>query len=258
MNKAMRLLQLADKLRTGRKYTVRELADTFQVSYRTMLRDLQEVAELGVPLYSETGVHGGYQMLNRQHKASGTSDADDRSFCRIMDVPAFHAVGFEFVMPLPSNGEAQLLISRLWMELERRIGDIPCIVDRNKRTSIIIHRADEAIVYVCCEVAQRTDIPEDLIGLSVPARSYVIYTHRGSMDKANRLRTGERATAWMTSANITIDPTLSVEWYDNDRFDPHSPANEFHYLRVIDAPGSRPACEDVTRWRPLDTRVPQA
>lgn len=59
MNKAIRLLKLIDKLNTGLKFTVRHLADEFEVSYRTMLRDLQEVEEMGIPLYSENGVHGG-------------------------------------------------------------------------------------------------------------------------------------------------------------------------------------------------------
>jgi len=49
-----------------RKFTVRELADQFEVSTRTILRDLQELSELGVPLYSEVGPHGGYQVLRER------------------------------------------------------------------------------------------------------------------------------------------------------------------------------------------------
>lgn len=49
-----------------RKFTVGELADEFGVSKRTILRDLQELGELGVPLYSEVGPHGGYQVLNER------------------------------------------------------------------------------------------------------------------------------------------------------------------------------------------------
>jgi len=49
-----------------RKFTVRELAGQFGVSSRTILRDLQELSELGVPLYSEVGPHGGYQVLNER------------------------------------------------------------------------------------------------------------------------------------------------------------------------------------------------
>jgi len=45
---------------------VQELADEFGVSTRTILRDLQELSELGVPLYSEVGPHGGYQVLRER------------------------------------------------------------------------------------------------------------------------------------------------------------------------------------------------
>lgn len=49
-----------------RKFTVKELAREFDVSSRTILRDLQELSELGVPLYSEVGPHGGYQVLKER------------------------------------------------------------------------------------------------------------------------------------------------------------------------------------------------
>lgn len=49
-----------------KRFTVRELAQEFGVSKRTILRDLQELSEMGVPLYSEVGPHGGYQVLNER------------------------------------------------------------------------------------------------------------------------------------------------------------------------------------------------
>jgi predicted DNA-binding transcriptional regulator YafY len=66
MSKAKRLLDLMMTVNRRRKFTVRELADEFGVSTRTILRDLQELGELGVPLYSEVGPHGGYQVLNER------------------------------------------------------------------------------------------------------------------------------------------------------------------------------------------------
>ncbi|KRE53009.1 hypothetical protein ASG81_02750 [Paenibacillus sp. Soil522] len=68
------------------------------------------------------------------------------------------------------------------------------------------------------------------------------------MDKANRLRTGERASAWIKRAGIEIDATFSVEWYDDNRFDPYSPTNEFHFLRVIQLSDSLPTREAVSIW----------
>lgn len=49
-----------------KRFTVGELAQDFGVSKRTVLRDLQELSEMGVPLYSETGPHGGYQVINER------------------------------------------------------------------------------------------------------------------------------------------------------------------------------------------------
>lgn len=49
-----------------KKFTVKELIQEFEVSKRTILRDLQELSEIGVPLYSEVGPHGGHQVLNER------------------------------------------------------------------------------------------------------------------------------------------------------------------------------------------------
>ncbi|MBW4084778.1 YafY family protein [Paenibacillus sp. S150] len=66
MSKSKRLLELMMTVNRKRRFTVKELADEFGVSSRTILRDLQELGELGVPLYSEVGPHGGYQVLNER------------------------------------------------------------------------------------------------------------------------------------------------------------------------------------------------
>lgn len=66
MSKSRRLLELMMAVNRKRRFKVRELAEEFGVSTRTMLRDLQALSELGVPLYSETGPHGGYQVLRER------------------------------------------------------------------------------------------------------------------------------------------------------------------------------------------------
>jgi predicted DNA-binding transcriptional regulator YafY len=59
----MELMMTVNRMR---KFTVKELAAQFGVSSRTILRDLQELSELGVPLYSEVGPHGGYQVIKER------------------------------------------------------------------------------------------------------------------------------------------------------------------------------------------------
>ncbi|UFJ39883.1 YafY family transcriptional regulator [Brevibacillus humidisoli] len=66
MSKARRLIELMITVNTKRKFTVKELADEFGVSKRTILRDLQELSEAGIPLYSEVGASGGYQILKEK------------------------------------------------------------------------------------------------------------------------------------------------------------------------------------------------
>lgn len=66
MSKSQRLIELMMTVNTKRKFTARELAEEFGVSYRTILRDLDELSAFGVPLYSEVGADGGYFVLNER------------------------------------------------------------------------------------------------------------------------------------------------------------------------------------------------
>ncbi|GIO67412.1 helix-turn-helix transcriptional regulator [Paenibacillus cookii] len=54
------LMRLLD---SRKKYTARELAERFHVSVRTIQRDLDYLQQIGLPLYTETGPHGGYRAL---------------------------------------------------------------------------------------------------------------------------------------------------------------------------------------------------
>ncbi|EBD8094960.1 HTH domain-containing protein, partial [Salmonella enterica] len=59
-NRKLALMRLMD---SRKKFTARELAERFQVSIRTIQRDLNDLQELGFPLYTEVGVNGGYRVL---------------------------------------------------------------------------------------------------------------------------------------------------------------------------------------------------
>lgn len=62
--RAGRLLKLLMTLQTHDKVTARELAETCETSVRTVYRDIDALSEMGVPVYSEQGVQGGYRLLN--------------------------------------------------------------------------------------------------------------------------------------------------------------------------------------------------
>ncbi len=57
-----RLIGILMMLINAKKVTARELAEHFEVSVRTIQRDLDTLTMAGVPLYADVGVHGGYQL----------------------------------------------------------------------------------------------------------------------------------------------------------------------------------------------------
>ncbi|WP_419872260.1 helix-turn-helix transcriptional regulator [Candidatus Pristimantibacillus sp. PTI5] len=66
MQKSQRLIQLMMMINARKAFTVQELANEFGISSRTITRDLQELSELGVPVYSVQGRGGGYRLLQER------------------------------------------------------------------------------------------------------------------------------------------------------------------------------------------------
>ncbi|MEW9553190.1 helix-turn-helix transcriptional regulator [Nonomuraea sp. NPDC050783] len=64
MNRTDRLYALVEDLRaiSPRRRSARELAERFEVSVRTIERDITALQESGVPIYAETGRRGGYAI----------------------------------------------------------------------------------------------------------------------------------------------------------------------------------------------------
>ncbi len=52
-----------------RQETAQSLADKFEVSKRTILRDMQSLSEIGIPLYATTGPSGGFRIMEGFHLA---------------------------------------------------------------------------------------------------------------------------------------------------------------------------------------------
>lgn len=61
MNRIDRLTAILLRLQTGKR-TARELADHFEVSRRTILRDIQALSEMNIPVVAEVGAEGGYSL----------------------------------------------------------------------------------------------------------------------------------------------------------------------------------------------------
>src|SRR5258708_4621741 len=61
MNRIDRLTAIILLLQGGRR-TAGEIARRFEVSRRTVFRDIEALCEMGVPIVTEAGAHGGYEL----------------------------------------------------------------------------------------------------------------------------------------------------------------------------------------------------
>lgn len=62
-DRRLAMMQIID---ARKKFTARELAERFKVSIRTIQRDLDYLQQIGFPLYTELGPHGGYRVLENR------------------------------------------------------------------------------------------------------------------------------------------------------------------------------------------------
>ncbi|HEX3789502.1 MAG TPA: YafY family protein [Pseudonocardiaceae bacterium] len=61
--RAARLLSVVLLLQNRGRMTAAELADELEVSVRTVYRDVESLAGIGIPIYAEHGAAGGYQLV---------------------------------------------------------------------------------------------------------------------------------------------------------------------------------------------------
>jgi predicted DNA-binding transcriptional regulator YafY len=83
MNRIDRLTAIILLLQGGRR-TASEIARRFEVSRRTVFRDIEALGEIGVPIVTEAGAHGGYTLMPDQHH----QDTDQLLQTIQLDIPA--------------------------------------------------------------------------------------------------------------------------------------------------------------------------
>ncbi|MET3290207.1 UNVERIFIED_CONTAM: putative DNA-binding transcriptional regulator YafY [Brevibacillus sp. OAP136] len=138
MKRTGRLLELLSLLNSKKTFTVKELADTFSVSHRTMLRDLHLLSESGVPLQATPGPGGGYSLLRKHTLPPVTFTLEEavaliisyESFLHYTDKPfekeTLSVISKLFaILPPEATQKIELLRQKVFMRNPRRVTQSP-------------------------------------------------------------------------------------------------------------------------------------
>lgn len=117
LSKAIRLNELRSYINRVKKFKVDELAREFNVSRRTILRDLEELSILGVPLISTVGANGGYEVLEEKNllAISFTKEEIYSIFFALLSLKNF--------ISLPFESEYNSIIKKFYLNLNGKMKD---------------------------------------------------------------------------------------------------------------------------------------
>ncbi|MGC4378390.1 HTH domain-containing protein [Fictibacillus sp. Mic-4] len=204
MPKTERMIELMMRVYEKEHFTVEELAEEFGVSYRTMLRYLQELSGLGVPLFSQPGKNGGYSIMKNKAKAPVIARSAG-SINRVIK-PVTHVVGVELKAPFTAFYMAKAIRPQLWKEIENRRGEIQLVKKEGTFTGAVLSKNRIYHYIAGVEVARPVSIPPNMVSITLPAREYAVYTHDGDLDREEFDETYFYALEKLRKQGLNHDP----------------------------------------------------
>ena len=146
-----RLISILLILVEKKKVTGKELADYFEVSLRTIQRDINSLSTVGVPVYSDSGPNGGYRLLENYRLDKSFLKKDEASLlCNFIDslyktVPneslknIYHKFQVIKTQNQPVNNQHLQIQMNPWVEDEHLMTKLKAIskaIENNKRLMI--------------------------------------------------------------------------------------------------------------------------
>ncbi|AQP46331.1 DNA-binding transcriptional regulator [Tessaracoccus aquimaris] len=226
--RADRLVSLVLLLRQRGRMTADQLASEFEVSTRTVLRDIDALSTAGVPVYADRGRHGGYSLLpgfrteltglNHDEALALLTAGSDRREVFGLSAPLASAMR-KVVDALPEGHQMSLrdAAKRFLVEPETDLlsrpapnEDLADGVMREVRTAVLTTRRLQFNYAAPGKAPSRQTV--DPIGLvTVRGRTYLLATKSGD-DRTYRLSRMLNAKALPEPAQRPVQADLDRIW----------------------------------------------
>ena len=232
--RADRLVSILLAMQAQKRVTARELAERLEVSERTIYRDMEALSMAGIPLLSERGPNGGWQLvegfranlvgLNATEIQALFLGAPDALLADLGLQRAAEGAEHKLLASLPSRfrHQADLVRHRLHIDLsgwQRSKEDVACLpivqeaVWNDCRLSLVYRRSDG-------ETVERTVDPFGLV-----AKGSVWYLVAGVDGEARTYRVSR-----IVSATVLNEPCQRPDDFDLARYWSESTADFFATL----------------------------